>query len=225
MTGHRVIGVDGAKDRWVAVALADDRFERAFVVRALTELRAEPADAIAVDVPIGLVAAGWRQADLVARAMLGPRRSSLFVTPPRPVIDAPTFQEAVGRCRSLTGGVAISRQSFALFPKILEAEAARANYPRIFEVHPEVSFATLMGRPMSSPKRAWNGLHARRQLLASVGIELPDAIEGPAGQIPPDDLLDAAVAAWSAARLVDGRAVSMPTADGVSLGASGYIWA
>jgi hypothetical protein len=48
----------------------------------------------------------------------------------------------------------------------------------------------------------------RRGLLASAGIELPDEL--PAGQAAPDDVLDAAIAAWSATRKERDEAVTLP---------------
>jgi predicted RNase H-like nuclease len=222
---RRVLGVDGVKDRWVAVELIDGAFGRAFVIDRLADLLAEPAEAIGVDVPIGLAERGFRQADLEGRLLVGERRSSVFMTPPRPVLELPTFEAALVVARELLGGVGISRQAFALFPKILEAEAARAADPRIFEVHPEVSFGAVAGTPMRHPKRTWNGLHERRAALAEVGIAIPERLDGPVGLVPPDDLLDAAVAAWSADRMARGLARSIPDQGEVEPGAEGRIWA
>ena len=49
-------------------------------------------------------------------------------------------------------------------------------------------------------------------LLAGAGLTLPDRFDGPADHVAPDDLLDAAVAAWSAARVARGAARSFPDA-------------
>jgi predicted RNase H-like nuclease len=49
----------------------------------------------------------------------------------------------------------------------------------------------------------------RRRLLASNGIELPDDLQD-AGAAGVDDVLDAAAAAWSAARIAGGTARSFP---------------
>ncbi len=119
----RVLGLDGVKERWVAVELLDGLFSRAFVVDQLGQLRSREAEWIGVDVPIGLSSTGFRAADLAARSMVGPRRSSVFLTPPRPVLDAPNFNSALVRSRELGFG-GVSRQAFALFPKILDAENA-----------------------------------------------------------------------------------------------------
>jgi predicted RNase H-like nuclease len=221
----RALGVDGAKARWVVVALADGAFERAFVVDRLDDLRGERAEAIGVDVPIGLAERGWREADLEARRLLGRRRSSVFLTPPRRAVEAPTFEAALATCRDLTGGDGVSRQAFALFPKILDAERARARDPRIAEVHPELSFRELNGGlPMPHPKRSWNGIVERRRLLERSGIRVPDEIEGLAGLVAADDVLDAAAAAWSAHRLATGQAMPVPAQPPIAAGGPGRIW-
>ena len=50
----------------------------------------------------------------------------------------------------------------------------------------------------------------RRTLLARHGIQLPDHL-GDAGEAGPDDVLDAAAAAWSAQRIATGHASRLPT--------------
>ena len=223
MSSRRVLGVDGVKAKWVAVELVDGVFGRAFVVDRLADLHAVVGDRIGVDVPIGLSARGARPADIEGHRLLAGRRSSLFMTPPRTVLEESTFEGALALARQLSG-VGISRQAFALFPKILEAEAAQLADPRIFEVHPELSFRELVGHPMRHPKRSWNGLQERRLALAKAGIELPPTLEGAAGLVPPDDILDAAIAAWTADRAARGDARPIPDGQGTTIGAPGYIW-
>ena len=50
----------------------------------------------------------------------------------------------------------------------------------------------------------------RRSLLASNGMELRDDL-GPAGVAGGDDVLDAAAAAWTANRVANGAAASLPS--------------
>lgn len=90
------------------------------------------------------------------------------------------------------------------------------------EVHPEVSFAALAGRPLGHSKRSWNGQMERRRLLASAGIQLPDELT--AGQATADDVLDAAIAAWSAARKERGAAATLPDDPPVQDGRPVAIW-
>jgi predicted RNase H-like nuclease len=51
---------------------------------------------IGVDMPLGLVQRGWRQADELAAARLGAHRSRVFRVPLRPVWTAATHREVLG---------------------------------------------------------------------------------------------------------------------------------
>lgn len=165
-----------------------------------------PLGLVAVDMPIGLPDASRRFADVLARAELGPRRSSVFMTPVRAALDEDTHGRAstVNRERAAEG---ISTQAFNLRPKLKEVETvAFARAYRVVEVHPEVSFARIAGRPLTASKKTAEGRRMRRNLLATVGIGVDARIAGAAV----DDVLDAAVAAWSGRRVVLGEASSLP---------------
>ncbi|GAB1645961.1 DUF429 domain-containing protein [Krasilnikovia sp. MM14-A1259] len=210
MTIH-VIGVDAYALGWVGVELRDGAFGRAMLASTLYEIVAGSSGAavIGVDVPLGMLPDRWRAADAVAADHLGPRRSSVFRVPPRAVWQEPDFAAANRVCKQLTG-TGISRQSWALRPKLLEANAIWERHPGLlFEAHPEVSFRTMAGAPLQYAKKTWAGQAQRRELLAKQGISLPDSL-GPAGQAPPDDILDAAAVAWSAHRMATGTAQSYP---------------
>jgi len=78
------------------------------------------------------------------------------------------------------------------------------------EVHPDASFAQLAGTPLANPKSTWAGIPQRRQLLTGAGITLPEDL-GPVGQkAAVDDVLDAAVAAWTALRVMQNQARPYP---------------
>jgi predicted RNase H-like nuclease len=210
----RAVGVDGWRGGWVAVVLDDGRWTATRAAAGLGELLAAcpGAAAIGVDMPLGLVARGWRHADDLAAARLGAQRSRVFRVPPRPAWQAATHRDAVAVCRTLTDPPAgFSVQAWSLKGKIREAEAVRADHPgRLFEVHPELSFAALDGGTViAASKRTWNGQLTRRAALARAGIILPDDL-GPAGAVPADDILDAAAVAWTAARIAGGTAGSFP---------------
>jgi predicted RNase H-like nuclease len=139
---------------------------------------------------------------------VGPRRSSVFPTPPRSVLEAASYQDALDISRSL-GAAGISKQSFGLAPKILEVDEIARSNDRVIEVHPEVSFCGMAGQPLKYSKKSWNGASMRRLLLAQHDIVLPEN-PGEAGLAPVDDVLDAAAAAWTADRLARGIATSLP---------------
>ena len=207
-----VIGVDGCKTGWIAVALGDGRHPEAHYLSSIAALDslAHDASAVAIDIPIGLPVAGRREADLKAREFLGPRRSSVFFTPVREAIDAPTHAVATRAAFNRTGA-GISQQAYAIRTKILEVERwlESSDLP-VYEVHPEVSFAILLGGPARAPKKTWAGMVERRRGLAAAGISL-DPVEGVAPlRAAVDDMLDAAAAAWTAGRLAGGVARSFP---------------
>jgi predicted RNase H-like nuclease len=171
---------------------------------AMQELLETLSDAavVAVDIPIGIPQTGVRPADQAARRFVGARASSVFATPPRLALEAPMYAEARARHPS------VSSQAYALRIKILEVDAVTTADERVFEVHPEVSFRALAGHALP-PKKTWNGQMTRRAALAGAGIVLPDDL-GAGGNVPPDDVLDAAGAAWSAGRIASGSAESLP---------------
>lgn len=203
-------GIDGYRHGWVAIVVADGRFETALVEPRLAPLvaRLETAWIIGVDIPIGLPELGHRPADVEARRFIGPRRSSICPTLPRAVWEAEDLAAARRLNLALTGR-SVSAQTFALRPKVLEADVVARSDRRLREVHPEVSFRALAGQPLTHTKSSWSGLSLRRGLLLGAGIELPDDL-GEAGGTGIDDVVDAAVVAWSAHRIATDEAQSFP---------------
>ncbi len=206
-----MLGIDACATGWCGVLL--DRqtvsVHHADRIDALVRRAAGPVAVIAVDMPIGLADDGPREADLAVRKLLGPRASSVFLTPVRDALAAPTHAEASRVSRERTGK-GVSAQAFSLRGKLFEVERwVRTDTCRVIEVHPEVSFARMSGRHLA-PKKSWAGMHERLSLLTEAGIVVPPEI-GPAGsRIAVDDILDAAAAAWTARRWEEGRAESYP---------------
>lgn len=209
-TARRVIGIDGWTKGWVAVLLLDGAFAGASIHRTAAAAidAAKDARAIGIDIPIGMPSGDVRLADVEARARVGPRRSSVFNVPPRAVIEAEPYAEA-NRLSKERYGRGISRQSYALRDKILEVDSIARRDKRIFEVHPEVTFAKMSDEPLQY-KKTWAGMNERRQLLRAAGIDLPTDL-GPVGVVPVDDILDAAAVAWTADRIARATAEAIPT--------------
>ena len=187
-----VAGVDGCRAGW-AVALANcDEILDVRVVPTFADVLALRPSAIAVDMPIGLAETGSRACDIEARRRLGPRRSSVFPAPLRPMLEADTYQAALA-----VGG--LSKQAYFLLPKIREVDALMT--PRrqgtIVEAHPELCFAHLLDHPCRAPKRTPEG-RAERQTVVSFTIDRP-----PTGAAW-DDVLDACALVETARRLVNG---------------------
>jgi predicted RNase H-like nuclease len=206
-----VVGVDAYRGGWVTVALHDRLVERCGVYTRFEELLNDHSDAsiVGVDIPIGFPVRGAREADRLARAFVGPRRSSVFAVPPRSMLEAPTYRAALDVARNF-GFPGISKQSFGLAPKMLEVDGIAQRDKRVVEVHPEVSFRAMAAQPLMCPKKSWNGVSVRRMLLAKYDIVLPDEL-GAAGLAAVDDVLDAAAAAWTADRITRGEAASLPS--------------
>jgi len=208
--GLDVTGIDGCAGGWIAVTLGMTPVARVAVAATLDRLPL--AGITGIDMPLGLLAAGWRDADILARRALGRRGVTVFAIPPRPVWERETYPEAIRACRELTGK-GFSIQAWGLRRKIAEADCWRrraASSPspvRLYEVHPELSFAAMAGAPLADGKHTRAGLAVRRELLAAAGIILPPRVAGAAE----DDLLDAAAVAWSARRIAAGRAAVLTT--------------
>lgn len=210
-----VVGLDACRGKWLGVALNEEGFVASRFGSAADLAAAWPeAVAIGVDIPIGLPHdSPGRDADKAAREFVGERRSSVFATFPAVVLDAPTYIEAKEIC--VAGGwPKPSIQSFGMRHRIFEIERLAAADERIFEVHPEVSFRELIGRSLA-PKRTAAGASERRRALAATGIDLPDL------PYPLEDVLDAAVTAWTAMRYARGDALPFPEGHRARIGA---IW-
>ena len=207
-----VVGIDACGGGWVGVVLDGAGGTAAVFGRTVAALleAAPPVATIGIDIPIGLLEEGVRAADLAARQVVGPRRSSVFMTPIRAALEAPSHLEA-NRIARARGGAGVSRQAYGLRARILEVDAWLAGAPApVFEVHPEVCFATMAGAPLADGKKSWAGLERRRELLRAAGIALAGDL-GEAGRLAaPDDVLDAAAAAWTARRLLRGTARPLP---------------
>jgi predicted RNase H-like nuclease len=134
----------------------------------------------------------------------------VFFTPVRAALEAPDHATASKLSLELTGA-GMSQQSFALRRRIFEVERWLPDAPcPVWEVHPEVSFTFLMGASASASKRSWSGMIERRNALLDAGIDL-ERVSGAAGvQAAVEDMLDAGAAAWTAKRLLDGTAHSIP---------------
>ena len=116
----------------------------------------EPLHAIGVDIPIGSTASGQREADRLARSFVGARRSSVFAAPPSEVYGLDRYEFA-NELLADAGRPKLSRQSWALLPKIRQADAVAREDERVIEVHPEVCFREMEGRTCRrrSRGRAW----------------------------------------------------------------------
>ncbi|NVI89141.1 DUF429 domain-containing protein [Actinomadura sp. BRA 177] len=223
--------MDACAGGWVGIALSNGPAVAYFAHHIETLVtaadQAGKVDVIAIDMPIGLPDDGVREADECARKELGPRRSTVFITPVRRAFEGATHAEANEINREITGK-GISAQAFALKGKVLEVDewVRRSRSRRIVEVHPELSFAELGDGPLDTTKASWAGMEKRRGLLAGAGIVLEGDLGTAGRKARVDDVLDAAAAAWTARRVALGEARCLPaepyaSSDGVPCA----IWA
>lgn len=215
-----VMGVDGAPAGWVGVLrrIGASAPPVARLFRTFQDAldAAERPTAIAVDMPIGFLDAavrGGRACEREARARIKGRTSSVFSSPCRAALAAGDYPTANARNRA-ANGVGLSKQAFMLFPKLREIDAVMTPtlQERVRESHPEVAFATLAGAPMAHNKKTPEGRAERLAVLRAQGLDLALVKPHPFTKkdIAPDDLLDAAVLAFSAERILRGSALRLP---------------
>ena len=246
MTTTTVIGVDGCAGAWVAAVLAPGTSPALRWCRDIDAVAglagSVGAVIIGIDMPIGLPDDAPRPSDRAARVLLGPRRSTLFPTPMRCVLEAVDYPDALA-CSRAASGRGLSVQAWNLVPAIRQVRAAalsalRSGGPAFVEVHPETSFTVMAGRPLA-PKRTPEGVAERRALLGAaladtglraedlrqpVRLVRPSAAAGdataPRGRFGVDDVFDALAAAWTARRYACGEAMSLGEgldADGLAM--------
>lgn len=230
MTGW-VAGVDGCPGGWLVVLRPLDRPAQACALLLATfaeVLSLEPHPVvIGVDMPIGLpelAGIGGRRADTEARAHLGQRQSSIFAVPSRAAVMETDYRRACEVAFATSDPPRkVSKQCFHLFGKIREIDALMTSrlQERVRETHPELAFWALNGEmALDQPKKVKSrpyepGLELRRGLLEAAGYDarfLRDRSPFKARDVGADDLLDAAVCSWTAARIARGGGRCFPQA-------------
>jgi predicted RNase H-like nuclease len=204
----RVAGIDGTKGGWVAIVLDERNVVADHLLRPIETDFEQLSDAtiLAIDVPVGF---GPREADVAARRFLTGAASTVFATPTREVLES-TFRPGLG----------VSAQAHALGGRIRHVTRLVETDERIYEVHPEVSFRAMNGgRPLRYRKKAAGGAFERLVLLGKHEISLDKL--GESASAPLDDVLDAAAAVWTAARIARGEASSLPDPPQLSAGRRG----
>jgi predicted RNase H-like nuclease len=215
----RVAGIDGCPAGWLRLE-CEDGIVGAKVFATASELfgDAERFCVLAIDIPIGLPDSVPRAVDIIARKLIQPRGSSVFPAPARSTLAAEDYADACARSR-IACGKALSQQAFAILPKIREVDYMLRTKPelrtRVYEVHPEVCFRTWSAAPLAEPKKSGLGFTVRLGLVNAV---FPGAFERVRRDISrrsaaDDDILDAFAALWTAGRIEQGTAVTLPHAD------------
>lgn len=212
-----VAGVDGCRTGWVValgeVLLAGIRVRSVEVVPQFSDILEMGCCAVAVDMPIGLperAEPGGRSADRAARAMIGPRRSSVFSPPIRAVLGCNDYSSGLSIMRaSSEHGLGLTKQCWNIVPKIREIDVIVHAHHRdsVFECHPEISFTAMAGQPMAHPKVTPDGALERQAILLRAGIT---PLITPLRGAKIDDILDAQACMWTAGRIALGEHRSIP---------------
>lgn len=215
-----IAGIDGCPSGWLCIfEELPSRRLGSKIFRSIADVfaAAPELELLAIDIPIGLTEAGPRQCDVEARRRLRPHRaSSVFSAPIRPTLSATSYPEA---CEISFNAQQkkLSKQSWAIYPKIrevdeflrLHADAAS----RVYEVHPEVTFAAWNGSPLVDPKKSVSGIARRSELIAAhFGANAFNNVRQRyrRSKANDDDILDAFAALWTAGRIASGIAESLP---------------
>lgn len=214
----RVGGVDGCVGGWIRVDRTPGAPISVAVYTTVDELLKASRDfaVLTVDIPIGLTESTARDCDVAARKLIGPRASSVFPAPVRAALEGKNYGDACARSAKVSGK-RISKQCFAILPRIRDMDRAlreSAEYRAIVrEVHPEVCFCTMNeGRHLRHSKREKEGFLDRKLLVEEYFGPVFDRLRGmiAVSAAANDDILDALVALWSAERVRDGRAITLP---------------
>ncbi|MFN7444928.1 MAG: DUF429 domain-containing protein [Curvibacter sp.] len=213
------VGVDGCPAGWYAVhRTGTGQTVEGRVCAHFADLLAARSSqsCLAVDIPIGLSERGERTCDLAARQLLGKRASSVFTAPLRGVLGAHDHAQASALRRGIEGK-GMSIQAWNIVRKVAEVDQALRASPawaaRVHEVHPEVCFLRMNGgQPLAHGKKTAAGRALRMALLQAPFPGQAERLldEHPRRAVQADDVLDALACLWTAQRLVQGRALSLP---------------
>jgi predicted RNase H-like nuclease len=205
---------------WVAFKVelgSSNSFVEPVDLPLLLKTKTQDIAIVAIDIPIGLFD-GPRECDSAARKLLGqPRGCSVFSPPCRSSLSAENYRAANATNIRVTGK-GLTCQAWGIASKIQQVDDVIGAHCQnwVFEVHPEVCFWALAGkRPMSNRKKTADGIEERLKLLRPVFHNIDAYLQQRLTLIGKDDLLDAAVAAWTGLRLHRGEAlpVCTPTPD------------
>lgn len=207
----RVAGIDGCRGGWVGFKVDLEFFSTSVELIDLPSILRNRPDGLAIlaiDIPIGLLD-GPRACDKAARKLLGRKRgSSVFAPPCRAALSATNHAAASATNLRITGR-GLSQQAWSIAPKIKQVDDAVTpeHQKWVFEVHPEVCFWALAGEhPMKHRKKTKAGVSERLDLLRPVFPDIERHLQNRPAKVGKDDLLDAAVAAWTALRICKGEA-------------------
>jgi len=220
----RIAGVDGCPGGWLWISLdtQTNTFQARIFHTAAELLAHDPLlDAMTIDMPIGLVSAGRRRCDELARDLLGNRHMCVSNAPLRSALYAPSRLAASAITLAATNRE-VGAHEWALYPKIINLDIVMtpAQQRWCFEIHPELSFHQWNnGAALQDSKDSAPGRQAREVLIEA---QWPGARQTVIQQFvqqhvhanwyEPDDVNDAFAALWTAQRIASRIAQRIPIA-------------
>lgn len=227
------LGVDGRRGGWVVAGVDSDRsstvhFSLVDDLSDLFRLARLGRASIVIDIPIGLPARGVRRCDVAARRFLArlhgpsvfnaPARAAVEAVGARPLPEGARRERAYRQACRLNehaSGLRLSRQSFALLPRIAEVDRriSPSLQARVHEGHPELIFQVLAGEPLLTRKRTAAGVAERLRVLNRAGLAFDvERVRDRLGRraVAADDVVDAAACAVAARRVIEGDALILP---------------
>ena len=211
-------GIDGVRGGWIfaTASVIEGKISQIILEfqSALKHSELSEMDIIGIDMPIGLPAQtrrGGREAEKSARKHLPGRASSIFSTPCRACLTASSYPEALSISRSSgPDHLGLSKQSYNILPKIKSLDDLLQTNPslqnRVYECHPELSFAFMAPCTSFESKHSVNGRNQRLQSLKDNGIVPEHWLQ----KYPIVDQIDALACLWSAHRVLNGTAQMVP---------------
>ena len=198
------VGIDGCSDGWVVVTgeTSELKILSIDVISSLEHISEEYLTShIVIDIPIHLYHSKIRLCDKEAKAFLGKKfQSSIFYAPPAEILTCVNYIEANKKCKEMYQ-VGLSKQSWNLFPKILEAQSLNKTLHNYHEGHPECSFKLLNhGNDLKFKKKNPLGIIERYELLQFNRVHPQIKNIKHYSGFKLDDLLDACSIYWTAYR-------------------------
>ena len=203
-----VVGVDGCKYGWIAIAIdEEENFELSKHLNFESIFKNYPeAKKYLVDMIVGLAShSAERNIEKLARGKLKPNRTSSVFTPPcREAVYEKNYANAKLKNIAITDK-SISIQAWNIVPKIIEVDQFLIKnkdfQKKVFETHPEVCFAGLNNEvPMLEKKSKSEGIKERMNLLQKLFSKSNSIFKNGRQlflkkEVKDDDLVDAMVLA------------------------------
>ena len=214
-----VIGIDGCRAGWITTKILNNQSISFQIIENLNDdyLKQSNLSHIGIDIPLELSHTGKRLAEVEARGLLKKRACTIFSPPTLNALSTKNYIDAC-EVNFKECGKRISKQSWNLFPKIIETHKFLENNSisklEVFEVHPELSFMAMNDMNLvQASKKTDIGREIRIKLIQKFFPKFSfESVrnEYKKNQALDDDILDSVSVLWSTQRIVDNIANFVP---------------